>query len=79
MAEVLSRVLDMQEDVRGIRVGNKYFKISQFADDTTLLRGNPREMKSALQAIQFWCDATGMRANVKKREHCIPNPIHEGQ
>ena len=29
---------------------------------------SPIEIEPALRAIQYWCDATGMRENAKKRE-----------
>ena len=42
--------------------------ISQFADDTTLALRSWRQLKKANIALQRWCDATGMKENVKKRE-----------
>ena len=43
-------------------------KLSQFADDTTLLLGRVSEIAPALRAVAFWGEATGMRENTKKRE-----------
>ena len=58
----------MEEGIKGIKIGDKYYKISQFADDTTLLLGRLREIKLTNKAIDRWCRATGMRENTAKRE-----------
>jgi len=57
-----------QEGVRGIMMGSIEVIISQFADDTTLALRSWRQLKKANIALQRWCDATGMKENVKKRE-----------
>ena len=53
---------------KGIQIGRHEHKISQFADDTTMLLGNLKEIKYANKALKRWCDATGMRENIAKRE-----------
>ena len=40
VAEGLKISLDMQREFTGIRIGGKYYKLSQFADDTTLVLGD---------------------------------------
>ena len=40
-----------------------------FADDTALGLGTTLEIEPALRAIKYWCDATGMRENEKKRKY----------
>ena len=58
----------MEPLVEGIKVGKTRVKLSPFADDTALGLGNTAEIDPALRAIKYWCDATGMRENTKKRE-----------
>ena len=69
VAEGLKIMIDAQgRSLLGIKVGSHYYKISQFADDTTLFLGSIKELKAAYAAIRRWCAATGMRENVDKRE-----------
>ena len=68
VAEGLKISLDMQRGFEGIRVGGKYYKLSQFADDTTLVLGDLGQLAHAEEGILRWCRATGMRENKSKRE-----------
>ena len=67
-AEALNIAVMQEKQMRGIEVNGTWYKISQFADDTTLMLGHIREEKYATRALNKWCAATGMRENVKKRE-----------
>ena len=58
----------MQTGFKGIQIGGTFFKISQFADDTTLIMRNIKELKAAEAGLKRWCRATGMKENVAKRE-----------
>ena len=68
VAEALRISIDMETGFKGIKVGPSYYKLSQFADDTTVLIGNKREIKLINRALTRWCRATGMRENIPKRE-----------
>ena len=68
VAEGLKISLDMEHKFKGIRIGGKYYKLSQFADDTTLIFGSLSELIHAEEGILRWCRATGMRENKSKRE-----------
>jgi hypothetical protein len=68
VAEALRVSVDMEKGLEGVKIGTSYFKLSQFADDTTIIMGHKREIALANKAIQRWCRATGMRENVAKRE-----------
>ena len=68
VAEALKISFDMEKKLKGIDVMGKKYKLSQFADDTAVLLRRVREIKYANRALKRWCDATGMRENVKKRE-----------
>ena len=41
----------METVFKGIRVGNSYFKLPQFADDTTVLIGHKREIAMVNRAL----------------------------
>ena len=68
VAEALRISIDMETGFKGIKVRSSYYTLSQFADDTTVLIGNKREIKLINRALARWCRATGMRENVPKRE-----------
>ena len=67
IAQALRVAMD-EEGVEGISIGDIIAKISQFADDTTLILRDTDQLKPAFSAIHKWCMATGMRENLKKRE-----------
>ena len=58
----------MQPGLKGILIKGKYYKLLQFADDTSLMLGSIAELKHAEKGIKKWCKATGMRENYSKRE-----------
>ena len=68
VAEALRISMTLEKGIKGIKVGHHRYKISQFADDTTLLLRNKKEVTLADRALKRWCDATGMRENKLKRE-----------
>ena len=43
VAEALRVSVDMETGFKGIKVGNSYYKLSQFADDTTVLIGHTQK------------------------------------
>ena len=53
--------------VSGIQIGEKRFRISQYADDTALILKSILEIPYANRAIAKWCKATGMKDNMPKR------------
>ena len=68
VGQALKDLLDSETRIGGIEVRGRRYKISQYADDTTLLLGNVREMKLAFKVLERWGKATGMKENDKKRE-----------
>ena len=53
--------------IRGVKMGVESHKISQFADDSTLIL-TPGDAPSAEKIIDIWCRASAMRENATKRE-----------
>ena len=69
VAEALKISLDMEKKFKGIKIGDKHYKLIQFADDTAPLIGDwRRESKYVDRGLRRWCKATGMRENIAKRE-----------
>ena len=69
VAEALKISLDMEKKFKGIKIGDKHYKLIQFADDTAPLIGDwRRESKYVDRGLRRWCKATGMRENTAKRE-----------
>ena len=59
---------DLETQLKGIEINENFYKLLQFADDTSLLLGSISELAPAERAIKKWCRATGMRENASKRE-----------
>ena len=68
VGQALKDLLDDEGRIQGIAVKGKRYKISQYADDTTLLLKDIREMKIAFKVLERWGKATGMKENTTKRE-----------
>ena len=68
VGQALKVFLDNETRIKGISIGAERFKISQYADDTTLLLRNVRELKLANKVLKKWEKATGMKENNTKRE-----------
>ena len=77
-AEALKTAFDQEEGFKGIKVGDHFYKISQFADDTTILMGDISEERYVTRALRRWCRATGMRENTAKREGLAMGAAYRG-
>ena len=74
IAEPLTRLINANPNICGIVTQNidadgppRHHKISQFADDSTLMI-LLRDVPYSLKDIAIWCGATSMRENATKRE-----------
>ena len=68
-AEVLAISIRNNSDIKGISVNDEEIKISQYADDTTLiLDGSRKSLLSALKMLDDFSKASGLRLNDKKTE-----------
>ena len=66
-AEILAILIKQNKDIKGITIGNKEHKISQYADDTSLaLDGTPKSLFSALETLDFFYKLTGLKVNSSK-------------
>ena len=67
--ETLGKAIRANTTIKGITVNNTEIKISQYADDTTLiLNGNQESLSAALNTIENFGNVSGLRLNDKKTE-----------
>jgi len=68
-AEILSNMLRENEKVRGIKVGENEFLLSQFADDTALcLDGSEESFVEAVKILTFFAKVSGLKINYEKTQ-----------
>ena len=63
-AQILYLLIDSNKMIKGITIKNIEFKISQFADDTTLiLDGNESSLTAALNTLEIFGSLSGLKMN----------------
>ena len=68
-AEILAAKIRRNNDIKGITVCGNEIKISQYADDTTMiLDGSKKSLLSALLDLELFGAISGLRLNDKKTE-----------
>ena len=68
IAEGLTRLIEHDETMKGIRIGGETYKISQFADDTCANCGSAEDVTRVMQLLEIFCKASGMKLNASKTE-----------
>ena len=67
--ELLAEKIRQNKTIKGISVQDEEIKISQFADDATIiLDGSKESLKAALQDLEQFGSISGLRRNNKKTE-----------
>ena len=67
LAQTLYQMIHNNKNVKGIRVGGFEYKISQFADDTTIfLDGTKSSLQAALNILEVFGNYSGLRINTDK-------------
>ena len=68
-AEILAKAIRKCADIRGLLVKDTEIKLSQYADDTTLiLDGSEKSLSEGLKILQSFEKVSGLRLNSKKTE-----------
>ena len=66
-AEILARLIQINPDIIGLKIKNIKFKITQFADDTTLiLNGSQHSLQLALNTLEVFGNLSGLKMNKEK-------------
>ena len=67
VVEVLSCLIVQSSDICGITIGKTTFKLTQFADDTTLiLDGSATSLQSAMNILEIFGELSGLKVNCEK-------------
>ena len=65
--EILSLIIEKDTSIKGITIGSHTYKLTQFADDTTiLLDGNTSSLKAALNILEVFGSLSGLIVNAEK-------------
>ena len=68
-AEILAKAIRKNVDIKGLLVKDTEIKLSQYADDTTLiLDGSEKSLSEALRVLESFEKVSGLRLNSKKTE-----------
>ena len=66
-AEILIRVFKANKDIKGIKIADTEYTLSQFADDTTvLLDGSQKSLDEALRVLNRFAISSGLKVNASK-------------
>ena len=66
-AEILAMLIRQNENIKGVKIGNKEHLISQYADDTSLtLNASEHSLKHTLLVLKFYAKASGLHVNIEK-------------
>ena len=66
IGEPLTRMLENDERLRGVTIGEHEHKVGQFADDTAAMLEGYQHLKKLFEIINKWERATGMACNRSK-------------
>ena len=68
-AEIMAKTFRKSKKIRGITIKDTKIKLSQYADDTTLvLDGSEESLKESIELLDSFGRASGLRLNSKKTE-----------
>merc|ERR1712074_74685 len=66
-AEVLASRIREDDNIKGIKIDDTEFKISQFADDTTsLLNGDRHSFEQFFRQLDYFGEISGLKLNAEK-------------
>ena len=67
VAEILTLLIEYNPDITGINVGQTQIKLSQFADDTTiLLDGSEKSLQATLNTLEIYGHLSSLKINTEK-------------
>ena len=66
--ELLAKALKNKKDIKGINIGSKEIKLTQFADDTTVFVSDQHSVTNLLKLLHEFKLASGLEINTSKTE-----------
>ena len=67
--QILTLLLQKNKEIKGISIGNLNIKVSQFADDTTLiLDGTIKSFETAMNTLEIFGSISGLKVNTEKTQ-----------
>ena len=92
VAEILSRIIENSSSVKGITIGKHTYKLTQFADDTTIFLNRSKEsLQAILNVLETFGSISGLKMNTEKtkliwigsKKHCkeklnVSSKLHWG-
>ena len=76
-AELLACKIRQDNEIQGINIFGKELKLSQFADDTTLLNNDCNSVNKAIAVLDNFGDISGLKLNPSKTKALWPAGIVE--
>ena len=68
-AEILALLIRNNPNIKGIIVGITEFRMSQYADDTSMiLDGSERSLNACITTLKFYAEASGLYMNMDKTQ-----------
>ena len=68
-AEFLGKMIRKSEDIKGIKINNKEYKLNQYADDTQIfLDGSESALNTTLSVLNKFYRILGLKINVEKNQ-----------
>ena len=67
-AEVLAIAIREQQDTKGLKIGNKEIKITQYADDTCLYLNGSNSLENIVKLFEDFYRYAGLKINIDKTE-----------
>ena len=66
-AEILGKMIRKNENIKGITIHNKEFRLSQYADDTQVfLDGTEESLRETLSVLNIFYHMSGLKINIEK-------------
>ena len=67
VAEILIRIIKNSSSIKGITIGKHSYKLTQFADDTTIfLDGSTESLQATLNVLETFGSISGLKLNTEK-------------
>ena len=73
--DMLSLLLKNNKNIKGINIDGIEYKLTQFADDTTLLLDGPKEsLQASLNILEIFGSISGLKMNTEKNKGNLDRP-----